>query len=153
VFSIAAGLLFLLYCRAIVPFEPYQAYGYSVSPQKVCPGGAVKTTIDRSMSEGATELEYLSFWKRSPHTQGENIPEGPPQWPGESGTLDAAPIERTKVTSPILRTAPDDPGVWILHTNINVYGKVGPVNRSQEVELVANDTPLTVLRESDPRCK
>lgn len=147
---VIVGLLYLVWCRS-APFEPYTSFEYEAVPSEVCVGDTVRVKIDRAVSDEypLEELRFVSYW-RADNSKGSGA-YGPARQGSESGTLPIRPTARAVERSPVLRSVPTVAGDWRLVNDLVVYGKVGPIERSQTIHIEADN--VTRVREKDhPFC-
>ncbi|MDN5917039.1 MAG: hypothetical protein L0I76_18360 [Pseudonocardia sp.] len=97
---------------SLVPFRPFTLDSYTVTPEKVCTGGAVRAEVTREFLQDFAYLKLTESWTTV------DVAGYPPGRPiaGESAELPQAALKPTggpeTVPSPLLTQAPTTPGTY-----------------------------------------
>ena len=122
----------------LVPFAPYQSYGYEVLPRSVCPGDLVRVTVDREVEAAFyAEVERQSVVSEWRAKDGRIVPAG------DVPDIPLSEHPRKKAVSPVVREAPG-PGEWRLLTRSTVEGRVWWARKTQNEFVQRSEDRLVV---------
>lgn len=149
--GLAAALAVAVAVALFAPFEPYGVNDHDIVPTTACAGERIEVRIDYEIRPGyhVRSIEIESIWHPL---------EGPAEGPenGGTGTIYDPQLlgqGRHRVYSPIIRTAPDTPGLWGLQNVADVAATRDPLGLPNfQRHEYRSDQPLAVLPENDPRC-
>lgn len=142
----------MAWASQLVAFTPYEVEDYRIRPEIVCPGDPVETLVTRSIAEdhGVHEADVLISWRQvKPNGEVGEIGYDLQEY---TTPMTADPEMRT-VLSPVVKTAPTEPGEWRIRSRTEVYGTVfgGLFGTSQVVRLTSGNA-VEVLPEDHPDC-
>ncbi len=154
VFAALALLVGLLAALVFYPFAPFGISNHATTPDQVCPLANVGAVAEVSV-EGGWDLKKLtidSTWE----PVGDN--QGLPVSGGIATILEPSPELANSSKSPVLRIAPEAPGLYGLHSKATVIGTFSKDSlahgwpKVQVFEYNAKNT-LKVMTPENPQCK
>ena len=141
------GLYILL--AGTLPFYGYQVHGYSSIPPVLCPATALQLEADVEFNPPRYarlgDYRLSTYWTKpgGGRTEVETF----------AGTFENSRPGRRTVLSPIIRTAPAEPGVWRLVSITTYRGEVlGLGGRGHQTEYTTPEPVLETLSADNPRC-
>jgi hypothetical protein len=140
---ILAGVMFFT-VNLLIPYRPVTAYGYTAIPPVVCPGEPVEVWAEWEVRDHLDRLHVEYGWSQAGE---DSILYG-----GEDDFKDIPPFERRVVRSPIIRSAPADPGRWRLSNDYEAHGRRLGLPARQDLDDVTSDDFVQVLSHSAPEC-
>lgn len=131
-----------------LPYKPTTVDVYEILPNIVCPGHEtrVRTGYDvtKPILGTVTGFSAESIWFKKGAPDRIASPDTPYPFDGTYGYHDKI--------SPVVRFAPNDPGVWYIETILTTHGKQAFQLAKDKVTGIRSNL-VTVLPFSDPRCQ
>lgn len=154
VFAVLAILVSLIAGLVFYPFAPFQVSNLTNTPNEVCPLTNVSLDANLTVESGwdLKEVTIESTWEPVDGS------EGSPVSGGIATILEPSPKLANSSQSPILRIAPEAPGLYGLHSKATVIGTFSKRSlahgwpKVQVLEYNAQNT-LKVMTPENPQCK
>ena len=135
IFVFACGLAYFV--GSVVPWRPLDVHGFKAVPSQACEGELISIRTERTLRQGLPpdvrdlNIEIRSYWQNvdTHNRTAEDV----------ANISEAAdgygPYGRHTITSPLLREAPTEPGVWRLVATYEVSGTPLYVRRTYHVKV------------------
>lgn len=131
-----------------VPYQPFVIRDYTVTPGTVCPGADVTATITRRFTHKVSEFTLSETWVTVP---------GDKPVKGNSGQLPTRLLsphsEYKTAVSPLLHTAPRDPGTYRVEISTRSVGyRLGIQTKGRSVFYSANTVTVSPTTTDGKKC-